>query len=85
MDKSYTVIIDGKKTQRALGGERRLAEILTEEEYERIKAGQLCAFIPVQSGVCLVPLDGRLSPGDTLELLPADSEEAVRRLTWLFK
>lgn len=67
----YVVVRDGKRRERPLGGSRKLAEILSSDEYQRVEAGSLVAFT---EGGGLMSLDAPLTDGQVVILRPLRPE-----------
>jgi hypothetical protein len=69
---SFIVVRDGKRTERHLEGSWMLAEILTDDEYQRLEKGTLVAL--TESGG-LMSLDSPLTAGQTVILRPLQPEK----------
>jgi hypothetical protein len=64
---AFVLVRDGKRMPIGLGGSRTLAEILSDDEYERVRGGTLVA---VTEGGGLMSLDSPLADGQVITLRP---------------
>jgi len=80
----YTLVVDGKIKDIHLGGERTLAEILSEDEYQGIRNGVLIA---IHKGGIL-SLTSRLESQEqsgTIRLLHPEDEEVQKIINATFR
>jgi hypothetical protein len=68
---AFVLVRDGKRLPIGLGGSRKLAEILSDDEYDRVRAGTLVA---VTEGGGLMSLDSPLAEGQVVTLRPPRHE-----------
>ena len=69
---AFTLVRNGKRMPIGLGGSRTLAEILSDDEYDRVRGGSLVA---VTEGGGLMSLDSPLAEGQVVTLRPLRPEK----------
>jgi hypothetical protein len=77
---SFTLVVDGERRAVGLSGSRTLAEIVSGEEYGRLRSGELAAFSELGG---LMDLSSPLTEGQVVTLRPLLREDLEALGFWL--